>query len=57
MNTIRCTIAIMLFLLVCLPKSLSAQTLTDPQPLNAVEAILAAFDKFPIVALGEAHGL
>jgi hypothetical protein len=31
--------------------------LTDPQPLNAVEAILAAFDKFPIVALGEAHGL
>ena len=29
----------------------------DPKPSNAVEAIVKAFDKFPLVALGETHGL
>ncbi len=28
----------------------------EPQPVNAVTGILEAFDRFPVVALGEAHG-
>jgi hypothetical protein len=31
--------------------------ITDPQPVNALGAILNAFDKYRVVALGEAHGL
>src|ERR1044071_4012482 len=32
-------------------------SLSDPHPVNAQEAILNAFDKYRIVALGEAHAL
>jgi hypothetical protein len=28
----------------------------EPQPVNAVNGVLDAFDRFPVVALGEAHG-
>jgi hypothetical protein len=31
--------------------------ITDPRPVNASEAILNAFEKYHVVALGEAHGL
>src|SRR5262249_56247174 len=29
----------------------------DPRPADAVRAILEAFDRYPVVALGESHGL
>jgi len=34
---------------------LGQQSLAEPKPGNAVEGIIAAFDRFPIVALGELH--
>ena len=35
----------------------SSQTSTsDPRPIDGVEAIIKAFDKYPIVALGDLHG-
>jgi uncharacterized iron-regulated protein len=30
---------------------------SDPNPTDAIEGIVKAFDQFPIVALGEFHGL
>jgi len=35
----------------------SLQSLNEPKPADAFEGIIKAFDKFPIVALGEAHRL
>lgn len=33
----------------------SLQSLDEPKPIDAFEGIVKAFDKFPIVALAEAH--
>jgi hypothetical protein len=38
-------------------KGLDGARITDPQSVNASEAILNAFDQYRVVALGEAHGL
>jgi hypothetical protein len=38
-------------------KGVDQARLTDPRPVKAAEAILKAFDKYRVVALGEAHGL
>jgi hypothetical protein len=35
----------------------SHQSLAEPEPADAFDGIIKAFDKFPIVALGEAHHL
>ncbi len=35
----------------------SLQTAGEPRPSDAIEGVVKAFDKFPIVALSEAHGL
>jgi hypothetical protein len=35
----------------------SLQLLDEPKPADAFDGIVKAFDKFPIVALGEAHYL
>jgi hypothetical protein len=35
----------------------SLQSLDEPKPVDAFDGIVKAFDKFPIVALGEAHQL
>jgi hypothetical protein len=49
-------------LLVGLPHMIVAQTaatrtaLAEPRPENAIVAVLAAFDTFRVVALGDAHG-
>jgi hypothetical protein len=53
---------LLLMLLVGLPQTIVAQTaatrpsLIDPRPENAIGAVLAAFDTFRVVALGDAHG-
>jgi hypothetical protein len=39
------------------PLLLRAAPASDAHPEEAVEAVLAAFDRVPVVALGEAHGL
>lgn len=38
-------------------KQLDIQSTNEPDPSDAIEGIVKAFDQFPIVALGEAHGL
>jgi hypothetical protein len=35
----------------------SLTSTSDPDPIDAIEGIVRAFDQFPLVALGEPHGL
>jgi hypothetical protein len=62
-QVIRLRFAVLLFLLAVIPITGRAQTEdarragTEPIPEPAVPAILAAFDKYEVVAMPEAHGL
>jgi len=49
-------VSVVLLLILCFARITTAQTASaDPIPLPAVESILSAFDKYPVVAIGEAH--
>jgi len=37
--------------------SVSAQSTDEAQPVDAIEAILAAYDQYPLVAIGDVHGV
>jgi hypothetical protein len=49
-------VAVLLAACVCLQPPAGAGT-PEAKPADAVPAVLALFDRFPVVALGEAHGL
>lgn len=60
---IRLCCAVMLFVMTVYPSVSRAQTPllakphgSDPIPEPAIPAILAAFDKYEVVGMGEAHG-
>ncbi|MGH9847820.1 MAG: hypothetical protein ACREEM_54735, partial [Blastocatellia bacterium] len=52
----RLFLIIMLVVSGCVSANVLSQAkLAEPRPTKAVEALIKAFDRFPIVALGEVH--